>query len=121
VTTRTFKRIKDYVLELKEAPGAEDPILSAAQLRARLDREHAWAEFNDAELLTAVQHLSNHGYVAQLHTSRDELRILLAPVLLNNLAASMVLEARRNPIGLGSTLWGQCAYTDKGRDYVAAP
>ncbi|MGH4011092.1 MAG: hypothetical protein ACRDTH_23525 [Pseudonocardiaceae bacterium] len=102
MTTPTFKRIKDYVLELKEAPRAEDTILSAAKLRARLDREHAWTGFTDAELLTAVQHLSNHGYVAQLRTSRGEPRILLAPMLLNNLAASMVLEARRNPKGLGS-------------------
>jgi small GTP-binding protein len=101
VTTQTFKRIKHYVLELKEAPCAEETILSAAELRARLDRELASAEFTDAELLTAVQHLQNHGYVAQLRTSRGEPRILLAPVLLNNLAASMVLEARRNPKGLG--------------------
>ena len=33
---------------------------------------------------------------------RGEERILLAPELLNNLAASFVLEARRNPKGLGS-------------------
>jgi TIR domain len=37
-----------------------------------------------------------------LKTSRGEPRILLAPELLNNLAASFVLEARRNQKGLGS-------------------
>jgi hypothetical protein len=37
-----------------------------------------------------------------LRTSKGEERILLAPELLNNLAASFVLEARRNPKGLGS-------------------
>jgi TIR domain len=76
--------------------------LSLAELRARLEQEYPATEFTDDELLTAVGHLSNHGYLAQLRTSRGKPRILLAPVLLNNLAASMVLEARRNPKGLGS-------------------
>ncbi len=102
VTTQTFKRIKNYVLELKAAPGPEKAIFGLAELRARLVPEYPATEFTDAELLTAVQHLANHGYVTQLRTSRGEPRILLAPVLLNNLAASMVLEARRNPKGLGS-------------------
>ncbi len=102
VTTQTFKHIKDYVLELKEATRAEETILSPTELRARLEQKHPGTQFTDEELLTAVRHLSNHGYVAQLSTSRGESRILLTPVLLNNLAASMVLEARRNPKGLGS-------------------
>jgi small GTP-binding protein len=102
VTTQTFKRIKNSLWELKEAPRPKKAILSPAELRARLEQEYPDTEFTDDELLTAVGHLSNHGYVAQLRTSRGEPRILLAPVLLNNLAASMVLEARRNPKGLGS-------------------
>ncbi|MGH3906889.1 MAG: hypothetical protein ACRDTE_22315, partial [Pseudonocardiaceae bacterium] len=109
VTTQTFKRINDQVLQLKEAlaQGGGEAILSPAGLRARLEQEHSIAQvtddqFTDDEMLTAVRHLSNHGYVANLRTSRGESRILLAPVLLNNLAASMVLEARRNPKGLGS-------------------
>lgn len=102
VTTQTFKRIKNYVWELKEAPGPEKAIFGLAELRARLVPEYPATEFTDDELMTAVRHLSNHGYLAQLRTSRGEPRILLAPVLLNNLAASMVLEARRDPKGLGS-------------------
>ncbi|MGH3770706.1 MAG: TIR domain-containing protein [Pseudonocardiaceae bacterium] len=102
VTTQTFKRLKNYVWELKEAPSPEKEILSLPEIRTCLEREFPAIEFTDDELLTAVRHLSNHGYVAQLLTSRGELRILLAPVLLNNLAASMVLEARRNPRGLGA-------------------
>lgn len=101
VTTQTFKLIMTFVLKLKENPHP-NAVLSLPQLRARLEDEHPAAEFTDDELVTAVRHLSNHGYVALLHTSRDEPRILLAPVLLNNLAASMVLEARRNPKGLGA-------------------
>jgi small GTP-binding protein len=102
VTTQTFKRIKDYVLELKEAPYPEQAILSPAELRERLEQTCPDIEFTDDELLTAVRHLSNHGFVAQLRISRNEPRILLAPVLLNNLAASIIMEARRNSRGLGS-------------------
>ncbi|MGB6164451.1 MAG: TIR domain-containing protein [Pseudonocardiaceae bacterium] len=102
VTTQTFKRIKNYVWELKEAPTPEKAIFSLAELRARLEQEYPAVEFTDDELLTAVRHLSNHGYLAQLGTSRGEPRMLLTPVLLNNLAASIVLEARCNPKGLGA-------------------
>jgi hypothetical protein len=40
--------------------------------------------------------------VQRLRTSTGELRILLQPEMLNNLASSFVLEARRNPKGLGA-------------------
>lgn len=102
VTTQTFKRIKKFVLELREASSQKKTILSFAEIRACVEREYPAVEFTDDELLTAVRHLSNHGYVAQLRTSHGEPQILFAPVLLNNLAASMVLEARRNPRGLGA-------------------
>lgn len=51
---------------------------------------------------TAVGHLENYGYVRRLRTSRGERRVLLASELLNNLAASFVLEARLDPRGLGA-------------------
>lgn len=130
VTTLTFKRIKDYVLALKESLTEKPLIVSPDELRLSLETifksgqkgvlAHApqnrlllpnkgkassevedW-EFTDAEMLTAVGHLENYGYVKQLRTSAGETRILLAPELLNNLASSFVLEARRNPKGLGS-------------------
>jgi GTPase SAR1 family protein len=101
VTTATFKWIKDAVLGLKESRG-EQVIVSPAELREMLERDDPGRRFTDAELLAAVGHLVNHGYVALLRTSRGESRILLAPELLNNVAASMVLEARRNLKGLGS-------------------
>ena len=148
VTTTTFKRIKDFVLELKEDKTQSEVLVSPAELRGRLEAsvvagspdpatgtteglqggmresagdlrsrtrrgretraeraetraERPW-QFTDAEMLTAVGHLENHGYVKRLRTSQGETRILLAPELVNNLAASFVLEARRNPKGLGS-------------------
>ena len=101
VTTTTFKRIKDYVLGLKEAKAAET-IVTPEGLRGRLEATDVDWQFTDAEMLTAVGHLENYGYVKQLKTSKGELRILLQPERLNNLASSFVLEARRNPKGLGA-------------------
>jgi small GTP-binding protein len=102
VTTTTFKRIKDYVLGLKEARAAGETIVTPAELRARLEVTDAGWRFTDAEMLTAAGHLENYGYVKRLKTSKGELRILLQPERLNNLASSFVLEARRNPKGLGA-------------------
>ncbi len=51
---------------------------------------------------TAVDWLASHGYVQVLQTSAGEQQILLVPELLNNLAASFILEARRHPKGLGA-------------------
>jgi len=102
VTTLTFKRIKDYVLKLKENRRRRKVIVSPQDLRKQLQKtDQAW-QFTDAEMMTAVGHLANYGYARVLRTSQGEERILLAPELLNNLAASFVLEARRNPKGLGS-------------------
>jgi GTPase SAR1 family protein len=102
VTTVTFKRIKDYVLGLKENPEQARVIVSPESLRERLEQTDRTWTITDAEMMTAVGHLANYGYVRMLRTSKGEERILLAPELLNNLAASLVLEARRNPRGLGS-------------------
>jgi small GTP-binding protein len=102
VTTTTFKRIKDYVLGLKEAESHGQAIVTPQELRGRLEATDADWRFNDDEMLTAVGHLENYGYVKRLRTSKGEQRVLLQPERLNNLASSFVLEARRNPKGLGA-------------------
>jgi WD40 repeat protein/GTPase SAR1 family protein len=102
VTTVTFKRIKDYVLGMKENRRIRKVIVSPEDLRKRLEKTDKRWRFTDAEMMTAVSHLSNYGYVRVLKTSKGEERVLLVPELLNNLAASFVLEARRNQKGLGS-------------------
>ena len=102
VTTTTFKRIKDYVLGLKGAESAAQTIVTPDELRSRLEATDADWRFTDAEMLTAVGHLENYGYVKRLRTSKGEQRVLLQPERLNNLASSFVLEARRNPKGLGA-------------------
>lgn len=102
VTTTNFKRIKDYVLGLKEAESDAQTMVTPEELRGRLEATDADWRFTDAEMLTAVGHLENYGYVKRLRTSKGEQRILLQPERLNNLASSFVLEARRNPKGLGA-------------------
>jgi small GTP-binding protein len=102
VTTTTFKRIKDYILGLKAAESRDMAIVTPEVLADHLKATDADWEFTDAEMLTAVGHLENYGYVKRLRTSKGEVRILLQPERLNNLASSLVLEARRNPKGLGA-------------------
>jgi small GTP-binding protein len=102
ITTETFKEIKDYVLGLKEAGEDVPVILSPSEPRATLERAGVAQGFTDAEMTTAVGHLAKHGYVSWLRGSDGVSSILFAPELLNNLAASLVLAARRNSKGLGS-------------------
>ena len=102
VTTTTFKKIKDYVLGLKEARSDGKVIVTFEELRRRLEAIDAGWHFTDAEMMTAMGHLENYGYVRRLRTSKGEERVLLQPERLNNLASSFVLEARRNAKGLGA-------------------
>ncbi len=102
VTTDTFKRIKDFVLRSKEDPTRTESLFDPPELRRRLEETDTNWEFSDDEMMTAVGHLANYGYVCVIRTSTGEQSILLASKLSNNLASSIVLEARRNPKGLGS-------------------
>jgi GTPase SAR1 family protein len=102
VTTTTFKRIKDYVLEWKENRAGQQVIVSPRELRLRLEQTDVSWCFTDPEMMTAVGHLENYGYVKKLITSKGEMRLLLAPDLFKNLVSSFVLEARRNEKGLGA-------------------
>ncbi|HEV7921331.1 MAG TPA: TIR domain-containing protein [Thermoanaerobaculia bacterium] len=101
VTTETFKAIKDHVLQLKEADSKSGVLLTPQQLRDAVS-EAAKTDFAREDVATAARHLANHGYVRELRGSHGDEWILLAPQLLHNLAASIVLEARRNPKGLGA-------------------
>ena len=120
VTTVTFKRIKDYVLALKEKTERKGVLVSPKELRAQLEETSPDLpglkdlgglevgglpedrKFTDAEMMTAVGHLETHGYVAVLRSSAGEEHILLTPDLLVNLAASIMLLADKNPRELGA-------------------
>ena len=102
VTTVTFKRIKDYVLALKEKPDRKGVLVSPVALREQLQATDPDWRFTDAEMMTAVGHLETHGYVAILRSSADEQHILLTPDLLVTLASSIVLLADKHPRELGA-------------------
>ena len=102
VTTVTFKRIKDYVLSLKEQPDRKGVLVSPPALREQLQATEAEWRFTDAEMMTAVGHLETHGYVAVLRSSAGEQHILLAPDMLVTLASSVVFLADKNPRELGA-------------------
>ncbi|MET0601007.1 MAG: TIR domain-containing protein [Baekduia sp.] len=104
ITTDAFGRVKDYVLSLKEASAvAGSLILDMGELLERVQAQSPDDDvLTEAEVAAATAHVANHGYVAWLRASEGQRRILLAPEILNNLAASMVLEARRDARELGS-------------------
>jgi small GTP-binding protein len=102
VTTVTFKRIKDYVLALKEKPDRKGVLVTPAELREQLQATDPEWDFIDAEMMTAVGHLETHGYVAVLRNSAGEQYILLTPDLLVTLASSIVLLADKHPRELGA-------------------
>lgn len=102
VTTLTFKRIKEFVLALKERPDRRGVLVAPADLRRQLlETDPEW-RFTDAEMMTAVGHLENHGYVSVLRTSSGAQTVLLAPELLVDLASSVFLQADKHPQELGA-------------------
>ena len=112
-TDAVFKRIKDFVLALKESRTRKQVIFTAAELQTAIAQKlkrGVWTEeiasvftaVGEESILAAIRNLSSQGFVRMLTLSSGEERILLVPELMNNLAASMVLEARRNPRGLGA-------------------
>ena len=101
VTTIVFKSIKDILLELTENDTAGTSLLSLQQIRHMVSERRPDLVFTDEETATAVGQLSKHGYVMMLRGTSGEQAVLLQPARLNNLAASFILEARRDPKGLG--------------------
>ena len=101
-TTTTFKRIKEYVLKLKEMPDRKGVLVRPAGLRQQLEAADPEWQFTDPEMMTAVKHLGNHGYVSLLRSSSGEELILLTPELLVTLASSIVLQADKHPRELGA-------------------
>jgi small GTP-binding protein len=102
VTTVTFKRIKDAVLALKEKPDRKGVLVSIVDLAEQLHVADPDWQFGDVEVLTAVGHLENHGFVTILYSSSGKQHILLVPELLANLASSIVLLADKHTRELGS-------------------
>jgi len=101
ITTHTFKRVKEYVLSLKTESSRKNVLVSPAALCRQLKKTHKDWEFTNEEMMTAVKHLENHGYVTICTDSNRKQYILLFPDILVNLVSSFVQEARGNSQGLG--------------------
>ena len=102
VTTVTFKRIKDYVLALKEKTDRKEVLVQPSELRQQLQSTDPDWQFTDAEMMIAVGHLETHGYVTILKSSAGDSHILLTPYLLVELASSIVVMAGKHPRELGA-------------------
>ena len=104
VTTRSFRLINELILGLKERQRRySNPtvLLTYDQLRDELKRLDTKVEI--AAIKSAIKHLAKYGYVNILKPAKaPEEVVLLYPELLNNVAASLILEARRNEKGLGA-------------------
>ncbi len=100
-TTDSYEHIKKQLLLLKESVTSTQILIDFTRLQHELQTVYPW-QFSETEVAEAVCQLEKHGYVRMLRTVLGERRILLAPELLNNLAASCVLEARRHSQGLGA-------------------
>lgn len=102
VTTATFKAIKDIVLGLKQPDAGQDALLAGAGTLLDVLATSGAAGVSEDELWAAARNLEASGFVKVLRTGAGDRVVLLKPELLNNLAASMVLAARRNERGLGA-------------------
>ena len=96
--------LKEEVLRVKEERAA------ALVARDELDRLIGQHDATPEEIDAALRDLEVRGYVRVLSSVSGERIVLLRPEILNNLAASLILEARRNERGLGAL--DEAAVTD---------
>jgi GTPase SAR1 family protein len=101
VTSKAFHTIKSIVISLKADPTRQRSLFSVPDLASEISARSG-REFDIRSITTAVQALRNHGYVELLENSAGILFVLLEPDFLIRLASSIVIEARRNPRGLGA-------------------
>ena len=97
VETPALTSVKAEVLRLKEQQADNVPLISVTDLQARLD-----VQASQAETDASIRDLQVHGFAHLLRAADGTRLVLLKPELLNNLASSFILEARRNERGLGA-------------------
>ena len=101
VTTTLFKRIKEYVMSLREDDELKEVLVSPDTLKKSLEDLDPYFKFSEVKMMTALRQLETHGFVKILNNSQKNKLILLFSDLLANLASSFVLLAQRNPDGSG--------------------
>jgi hypothetical protein len=101
VEGKAYYQIRQAVLAMKEQSQSAR-LIPLETLVDRLRSGPTPGDWTREEVRRACQHLGRNGFVRLLTTAQGEERLLLDPTLVNNLAASFILEARRNPRGLGA-------------------
>lgn len=103
VTSRRFKALKDHLLKEKSAlsEGATITLVRPEDMMANAMPEGA-GPVSDNERQAVMRHLESHGFLSLVRDVHDVEWVLSEPELLDNLASSIVLEARKNPEGLGA-------------------
>jgi small GTP-binding protein len=99
ITTHLFKVVREAVLRIASRNAL---FLGATELRAEVLHLYPHLRFSDDELMAAVRNLAKHGHALVLQRSTGAVTFLVVPKILYNLGASLVLEARRDPRGLGT-------------------
>jgi small GTP-binding protein len=100
VTSEAFHAIKSFVIRLKSDEGGRTLLLPVNGLSKLPGVDNH--EFDAKVVVTALRALRNHGYVELLEDSSARQFVLLQPETMIGLASSIILEARRNPRGLGA-------------------
>jgi len=96
-----FETLKEFVLNARTNRLKRSLLPTLSQLRSRLPAGMR-KSLTDDELLNSVRVLESYGYVRLLGGGSSETRVLLAPALFDELAASFVGHARNNQSGLGA-------------------
>ena len=97
IETPSLAAVKAEVLRRKEQQANEVPLVPLREL---------WDQLKDlasrSEIDASIRDLQLHGYLHVLRSADGNRLVLFNPELLNNLAASFIIEARRNERGLGA-------------------
>ena len=100
VTTPVYSLVKKIILQKKQ-DGQGAVISSIDSLLVALNEQVPDLVISRLDIKSALGHLAAHGFISLLPPLSQSESILLRPDVLINLASSLVLEARRNPRGLG--------------------
>lgn len=96
-----FEALKRFILNSRATRAKRSLMPTLAQLRSRLDVPLR-NRVTSVELWNSLRVLESYGYVRLLGNGSAEVRVLLAPALFDELAASFVGHARINDRGLGA-------------------
>lgn len=100
--TRAFREIQAFLLRMKHQNDLSALVLTASMLKARLEQARPDSDYPDHTIQAALGYLEKHRHVFLMPSAGIEPRWLMAPEILINLCASIVVAARSHDRGLGA-------------------